>query len=135
LGSNQGDRKGHLDAALKRLARLPRTALLRATSYRRSRAVGPGRQPDFLNAAALLSTRLSPMGLLVELKRIEAERGRRPGRLWRPRPLDLDIVWYQGVRLRSRFLTLPHPRAAERDFVSEPLRGLGLRASLDRGRD
>ena len=126
LGSNQGDKAGQLRLALRALAWLRGTRLKRASSLHRSRAVGPGRQPYYLNAAALIETSLSPMGLLVELKRLEARRGRRPGRRWGPRPLDLDILSYGRLRLKTRFLTLPHPRALSRPFVLGPLAELGV---------
>lgn len=121
LGSNRGDRRTHLRWALRELARLPRTRLLRASSFHETEAVGPGRQRRYLNAAALVETGLSPMGLLVELKRLEAARGRRPGPRWGPRTLDLDIVSYGRLRLRTRWLALPHPRARSRDFVRLPV--------------
>ena len=121
LGSNLGDRRGHLRSALKMIAALPRTRVLRTSSLRDTAPVGGGRQPAFINAVTQLGTRLSPMGLLAQLKRIEASRGRRPARLWGPRPLDLDILFYGGFRLRTPFLKLPHPRALEREFVLTPM--------------
>lgn len=120
LGSNLGDRAGHLRFALKALAALPRTRLLRRSSFRRTAPVGPP-QPEYLNAAAWLRTTLSPMGLLLELKRLEALRGRRPGLRWGPRPLDCDLLFYGRSRIRTPFLRVPHPRALGRRFVLEPL--------------
>lgn len=125
LGSNRGSRSKHIRFAFKALDRLPRTRLLSHSSIHESKPVGGPPQRDFLNAAALLRTRLSPMGLLVELKRLEARRGRRPGRRWGPRPLDLDILSYGRTTLRTRFLTLPHLRARRRRFVLAPLAELG----------
>ena len=55
----------------------------------------------------------------------EAALGRRPGRRWGPRPIDLDIIHWPGKRIRTRWLTLPHPRAFSRRFVLEPLAELG----------
>lgn len=121
LGSNRGNRSKHIRFAFKALDRLPQTRLLRRSSIHESKPAGGPRQRDFLNAAAMIRTRLSPMGLLVELKRLEARRGRRPGRRWGPRPLDLDILTYGRKTVRSRFLTVPHPRARSRRFVLEPL--------------
>jgi len=120
LGSNRGDRRAHLAFAFDSLAGLARTRLVRRSSIHETSAVGPP-QPKYLNAAAWIKTGLSPMGLLVEIKRLEALRGRRPGRRWGPRPLDLDILFYGRRRLRTRWLRLPHPLALERRFVLQPL--------------
>lgn len=91
--------------------------------------VGKSAQPRFLNAAIVLQTALRPQALYTLLKRIERSAGRRPGVRNGPRPLDLDIVDYQGriahwpgrVRSQDR-LTLPHPEAHRRAFVLQPLR-------------
>ena len=117
LGSNLGSPLQNVRRALRSLSRLPASRLLKTSPLLATSPVGPVRQPDFLNCGALLSTRLSPMGLLTHLKRIEALAGRRPGRRWGPRPLDIDIILYGDRRERSTFLTLPHPRALERRFV------------------
>ena len=61
------------------------------------------------------------MGLLVELKRIEAALGRRPSARWAPRIIDIDILFYGRRKIRARFLTIPHPRALRRRFVLAPL--------------
>ena len=78
-------------------------------------------QRRFLNMAVRLSAPLSPMGMLIEAKRLEVRAGRRPGPRWGPRPLDIDLVACGGLRLRSAWLCLPHPRVAQRRFVLEPL--------------
>ncbi|MCX5789637.1 MAG: 2-amino-4-hydroxy-6-hydroxymethyldihydropteridine diphosphokinase [Elusimicrobia bacterium] len=129
LGSNLGSPPQNVRRALRALRRLPATLLLKTSRLLRTSPVDRLRQPDFVNCGALLSTRLSPMGLLTELKRLEALAGRRPGRRWGPRPLDIDIIFYGGRRARWRFLTLPHPQALERRFVLAALAELspGLR--------
>ena len=58
--------------------------------------------------------------MLIALKRIERDLGRRPGRRWGSRVLDLDVVAWSGGRFESRRLSIPHPRMAERLFVLEP---------------
>jgi 2-amino-4-hydroxy-6-hydroxymethyldihydropteridine diphosphokinase len=80
---------------------------------------GAGR--DFANAVALVESDLDPRQMLSRLKRLEREFGRRPGRRWGPRVLDLDIVLWSGGRFRSRRLTIPHSRLRERGFVLQPL--------------
>ena len=80
---------------------------------------GSGR--DFANAVALVESGLQPLQLLAELKSIEREFGRRAGRRWGPRVLDLDIALWSGGEFRSRKLTIPHPQLARRSFVLGPL--------------
>jgi 2-amino-4-hydroxy-6-hydroxymethyldihydropteridine diphosphokinase len=80
---------------------------------------GAGR--DFANAVALVESVLEPPELLARLKTIERDFGRRAGRRWGPRVLDLDIALWSGGKFRSRRLTVPHPRLAERSFVLQPL--------------
>ena len=80
---------------------------------------GAGR--DFANAVALVESSLDPPEMLAALKRIEREFGRRRGRRWGSRVLDLDIVDWSGGKWRSRSLAVPHPAAAKRPFVIDPL--------------
>ena len=85
-----------------------------------NKAVG-GAGRDFANAVALVEIGLEPPAMLASLKQIEKDFGRRPGRRWGERVLDLDIVAWDGGRFHSRNLRIPHPRLAERDFVLGPL--------------
>ena len=80
---------------------------------------GPGR--DFANAVALVESACEPAEVLSSLKAIEREFGRRRGRRWGPRVLDLDIVLWSGGGFRSRQLTVPHPQLEQRGFVLHPL--------------
>jgi 2-amino-4-hydroxy-6-hydroxymethyldihydropteridine diphosphokinase len=80
---------------------------------------GAGR--DFANAVVLVESSLEPPHMLSALKRIERDFGRRSGRRWGPRVLDLDIILWSGGEHRSRRLQIPHPALAERSFVLEPL--------------
>jgi 2-amino-4-hydroxy-6-hydroxymethyldihydropteridine diphosphokinase len=80
---------------------------------------GAGR--EFANAVALVESALDPSAMLNAVKAIERAFGRRPGRRWASRVLDLDLVAWSGGRFASRRLTIPHPRLAERDFVAGPL--------------
>ena len=76
---------------------------------------------DFANAVALVESDLEPRTMLKTLKAIERAFGRRRGRRWGPRVLDLDLVLWSGGPFRSRRLTVPHPRIAQRSFVLGPL--------------
>lgn len=83
---------------------------------------GAGR--DFANAVALVESRLDPRAMLCRLKELEREFGRRSGRRWGTRVLDLDIVDWSGAPVKSRTLTVPHPALNGRAFVLEPLQAI-----------
>jgi 2-amino-4-hydroxy-6-hydroxymethyldihydropteridine diphosphokinase len=82
---------------------------------------------DFANAVALVESDLQPQQILAKLKSIELQFGRRGGRRWGPRVLDLDLVLWSGGEFRSRRLTIPHPRLTERSFVLQPLAAIAPR--------
>jgi 2-amino-4-hydroxy-6-hydroxymethyldihydropteridine diphosphokinase len=94
--------------------------------------LGPSRR-RFANAAAIVETRLDPPALLALVKRIERAFGRRPGRRWGARVLDLDLLLWSGGAWRARALTIPHPRLAERRFVLDPLLAIAPRWGTGRG--
>ena len=73
------------------------------------------------------------MGLLIELKRIEALAGRKPGKRWGPRSLDIDIITYGDQKIKTPWLTVPHPEATKRSFVLVPLLEIAPNACLTRG--
>lgn len=132
LGGNVGDRLGKLRFAVSRLGRLPGARVLARSRVYETAPVGPSDRA-YLNAVVRLRVSLSPMGLLVECKRIEAEAGRKPGRRWTARPLDVDILDFGGRRLRTPWLTLPHPLIAQRAFVLAPLADVAPRYSVGGG--
>ena len=76
---------------------------------------------EFANAVALVESQLEPLEMLARLKSIERRFGRRPGRRWGPRVLDLDLALWSGGRFRSRRLTIPHALLDRRSFVLQPL--------------
>jgi 2-amino-4-hydroxy-6-hydroxymethyldihydropteridine diphosphokinase len=80
---------------------------------------GAGR--EFANAVVLVETPLDPEAMLTALKAIERDFGRRPGKRWGARVLDLDLVAWGGGEYKSRRLVIPHPRLASREFVVGPL--------------
>jgi 2-amino-4-hydroxy-6-hydroxymethyldihydropteridine diphosphokinase len=120
FGANLGDPAATLRSAAAELAR--RAGPIAAASHiYRSAPVGLAGQPDFRNAVALLETELTADGLLDLLLEIESEFGRVRGVRFGPRTLDLDLLWYEGEARQDERLTLPHPRAHEREFVLRPL--------------
>lgn len=124
LGSNLGDRQRMIDDAVHAIARLPLVDAVTLSPVVESVAVmldGPDETaPAYLNAVALVTTRLAPSVLLAMLHRIEGEHGRVRRERWGDRTLDLDLIVYGDVVSRDPELLLPHPRAAERAFVLEP---------------
>lgn len=120
LGSNLGDRRGHLVWALDELNRL--LTECRASSIIETEPVGvPDEQPPFLNAVAVGLTDLDPDNLLGRLHHLERRQGRERPYRWAPRTLDLDLILYGNVVRSDATLTLPHARFRERMFVLEPL--------------
>lgn len=123
IGSNLGDRVAHMRFALDALARLPSTQLLAASNLLETEPVGDVPQGRYLNAAALVLTRLAPRELLAHLLALERQRGRERsvGTRWGPRTLDLDLLVFGDRVIDEPGLTVPHPRLRERRFVLEPL--------------
>ena len=119
LGSNLGDRAANLRSAVERLEAIG-IAVTKRSSIWETPPV-PADQPEFLNAAIVAETELAPLDLLRALKAIEYDLGRRHGRHWGPRPIDLDILFYGDQAIDLPDLTVPHPRIAERAFVLAPL--------------
>lgn len=124
LGANLGARAETLAAAVEELRLLPLTTDVRVSAPIETVAVTltgeDADAPRYLNAVALLQTRLAPTTLLRELHRIEAEHGRVRREKWGDRMLDLDLITYGDERIDDERLTVPHPRAHEREFVLAP---------------
>jgi 2-amino-4-hydroxy-6-hydroxymethyldihydropteridine diphosphokinase len=121
IGSNLDDPRAHVTSALDELDRLPHTRVVRKSSLYRSAPVGYAAQPDFVNAVAQLETGLPAQRLLDELQQIEARHGRTRSFANAPRTLDLDLLLFGNLELRTPALTVPHPRMHERAFVLQPL--------------
>ena len=121
LGSNLQEPARQLFLAVTAVSQLPESRIERVSSTYRSAAVGPGTQPDYLNAVLLLGTHLSPLRLLDALQQIEHAQGRVRGERWGARTLDLDILLYGDSQIDSERLTIPHPAMRQRNFVLYPL--------------
>ncbi len=125
LGSNRAGRFGRspsamLEAAIDRLLRSGQVRLKARSSIRATAPLGPARR-RFANGAILIETALRPDALLRLLKAEERAFGRRPGRRWADRPLDLDIILWSGGRHYGPGLIIPHVAYHMRDFVLDPL--------------
>lgn len=130
LGSNLDNPAAQLHTALVALDDVADTSLVKQSSFYRSEPLGPGAQPDYLNAAALLDTSLTALALLSQLQSIENRQGRvRDGQKWGPRTLDLDLLLYGNEVIRAPGLIVPHPEIKQRNFVLMPL--LELTPELD----
>lgn len=151
LGSNMGDRRTNIAAAMRELGMLPKTRLAASSSLFQTAPVGgPAGQEDFYNAACLIETRLTPRELLRATQELEKRMGRdRSGEavIWGPRSIDIDILLWEGLTLAEPDLLIPHPRLALRAFALAPLaelapdaihpfEGLSVRQLLERiGKD
>jgi 2-amino-4-hydroxy-6-hydroxymethyldihydropteridine diphosphokinase len=121
LGSNLDNPARQLREAVHALRALDRSVFIRVSVAYRSAAVGPGAQPDYLNAVALIDTDLPPLQLLDALQVIENRQGRLRVERWGPRTLDLDLLLYGTQNIDHERLKVPHPEMARRNFVLYPL--------------
>jgi 2-amino-4-hydroxy-6-hydroxymethyldihydropteridine diphosphokinase len=122
LGSNVGDRRGHLQAAVDALP-AHGVDVLAASSVYETEPVGEVLdQPDFLNACVRVRTALEPEALLDACKAVERELGRAGGGVRHgPRPIDVDLLLLGEESYRSERLSLPHAEVTSRRFVLVPL--------------
>ncbi|WP_067250436.1 2-amino-4-hydroxy-6-hydroxymethyldihydropteridine diphosphokinase [Microbacterium resistens] len=124
LGSNLGDRAATIDDAVAAIRRLPLVQDVTVSAPFETVALRPdGPDPDapgYVNAVALVTTRLGPSVLLGMLHAIEEQHGRVRTERWGDRTLDLDLIAYGDLRSDDERLQVPHPRAADRLFVLEP---------------
>ena len=116
LGSNLGDRAGHLRAARAGLEALPGTRLIAASAVEETAPLAGMDQPPYLNQMVLLETDMEPRTLLQALQAIERREGRQRTEHWGPRTLDLDIVRFGNRRVEETDLIIPHPELPNRDF-------------------
>jgi 2-amino-4-hydroxy-6-hydroxymethyldihydropteridine diphosphokinase len=124
LGSNLGDRRAQLAQARVALSLLPGSRLSAIGSIDETAPLGGMAQPPYLNQMVALETPLHPLALLAALHRIERSLGRVRAARWSARTIDLDIVRYGDIVMRTPALTLPHPGIATRDFWRRELEEL-----------
>lgn len=122
LGSNLGDRRAILDAAVAALGSSAGVGLVAVSPYLETAPVGgPEGQGAFLNAAATIETSLEPLDVLRLARRIEREAGRVRRVRWGERTLDVDLLLFDEIEISTPELTIPHPWMALRRFVLAPL--------------
>jgi len=121
LGSNMGDKEANLKQALVYLEENLEITLKKCSSFLDTKPWGYENQEHFLNAVVEVRTLLTPKELMSELLRIEKLLKRERLIKWGPRTMDLDVLLYDDLVTQDEFVTLPHPRMTEREFVLEPL--------------
>ena len=119
LGTNLGDREGYLNQAIELIQETLQD--VRIGPFIETKPVGVTDQPDFLNTVLVGYTELEPLDLLDFIKGIEKKIGRQVTYRWGPREIDIDIIFYDDLILKTEILEIPHPRMHERNFVLEPL--------------
>jgi 2-amino-4-hydroxy-6-hydroxymethyldihydropteridine diphosphokinase len=119
LGSNLGDRVENLRDAVHRLGAIIHVE--QVSQLYVAAPLGYVRDDAYINAALHGRTTMTPMDLLGMMQSIETAMGRRPGVQYGPRPIDLDMLFYDSIQMETLKLTIPHPRLAERAFVLKPL--------------
>ncbi|UJW86344.1 2-amino-4-hydroxy-6-hydroxymethyldihydropteridine diphosphokinase [Devosia sp. SL43] len=122
LGANIGDPPAQLAEAIRRIGENPDIAVAAQSSVLITKPWGKTDQPDFANMAISIETTLKPIDLLDVLLGIELAMGRVRDEVWGPRLIDIDIIAYDRIELKTPRLTLPHAHAHERSFVLDPLR-------------
>lgn len=124
FGSNLGGRDNTVRSAQRELAATPGIQNFVASPLRETVALtleGPDPlAPKYINGVALADTTLAPHDLLDVMQRIESEHGRVRDKRWGDRTLDIDLILFGGRVIADERLTVPHPRAHERDFVLSP---------------
>jgi 2-amino-4-hydroxy-6-hydroxymethyldihydropteridine diphosphokinase len=121
LGSNLGDKRKNMAQALALLTQKG-VKILRASSLYRTQPVGYTEQLWFYNQVIEVSSSLNPYDLLRLIKGIEKRMGRKPTRPSGPRPIDIDILLAEDCIIRTKRLTIPHPRMQKRNFVLVPFK-------------
>ena len=126
IGSNRGDKRKNLDEAFNRLGGHEKIKVISISSFYMTEPQNFKDQDWFLNAALKIKTELSPEDLLVVLKQLEKSLDK-DGKAFRfgPRTIDLDIIYYDSLVLKTGALEIPHPRMHKRCFVLVPLYEIG----------
>lgn len=131
LGSNMGNRRENIVKAVSMLEEF--CAFEAKSRIYETPPAGYAEQRDFLNAVVYGETLAEPLELLRQCKKLEAGLGREANFRNGPRPIDIDIIFYENESISTEELTVPHPRWRERDFVTTPLLDLLEQGAFDGG--
>jgi 2-amino-4-hydroxy-6-hydroxymethyldihydropteridine diphosphokinase len=124
LGSNKGWRRSYINRAIKMLSKLKTTKILRRTPVIETEPEDKLNQPKFLNCVLEVDTALLPHELLERIQDIESRLKRERKIRWGPRTIDIDVLLYNRVKIKTKRLTIPHPRLAKRRFFLDLLNRL-----------
>lgn len=119
LGSSIGDKEHLIKRAKKYISNLPKTNILKESSFMKTSPVGSVAKNSFLNQIVLIETEIMPEDLITNFKEIEEKLGRNKRERWSDREIDIDIISYEGVMVKDKDLTIPHPETLKRLFVLE----------------
>ncbi len=121
IGSNLGDKLVHCEKAISEILRIDRQKLLAKSSFYKTQPIGYRSQDWFVNGVIKIETDLEAHELLQTLKTIESQLGRAETFRWGPRTIDLDILFFDDIQIRTEGLQIPHPLIQDRQFVLIPL--------------
>ena len=127
LGANIGEPKAQLKQALILLEEHNDIIITKKSKIITTKAWGKTDQNNFLNMVVEIKTSIYPERLLEICLKVEKSMGRERNEKWGPRLIDIDIIAYEKIEVKTKNLTLPHPHAFERDFVLNPLREIAPR--------
>jgi len=119
LGANLGNPRAQIEEAIEKLREVIVIEVI-SSFYETKPFKVREDQPNYINAVLIGETKLEAEQLMKELLDIEERLGRKRSTVNAARSIDLDIIDYQGIVINSKNLTLPHPRAYEREFVLQP---------------
>jgi 2-amino-4-hydroxy-6-hydroxymethyldihydropteridine diphosphokinase len=133
LGSNLSNPLQQINQAIQSIGLHSKIVVIRTASMYKNPAIGPGKQPNYINTVIEIETLLPCLNLLHFTQEIELEQGRtRTALRWTARTIDIDILLYGDQSISSEELTVPHPRLKERAFVIYPLYDIAPSLKLDK---
>lgn len=121
IGSNQADPLLNVKTAVKKISEQDGVDLFGRGCFYKTEPVGEKDQEWFVNTAVAVKTEMAPEELLDKIRSIEKAMGRQVKKKWGPRVIDIDIIFFDAIKVKSKKLTIPHPRAVERRFTLQPI--------------
>ncbi|MCS7204262.1 MAG: 2-amino-4-hydroxy-6-hydroxymethyldihydropteridine diphosphokinase [Leptospiraceae bacterium] len=126
LGSNIEPRKQYIESAIKEIKENPEFRILNITPMIENPAILYENQPDFLNQVIEIETSMDPYELLNFVKVLEKKIGRKERFRYGPREIDIDILFYENLHIKSEILMIPHPGVYDRDYLKYLLRFIDI---------